>query len=67
MTLRQFYTRLSKIIDEESKTNPDILDKYVVLSVLPCTANKEEVLRCRTYGIAQVITEEDYICITNYI
>lgn len=67
MTLRQFYTRLSKIIDEESKTNPDILDKYVVLSVMPCTAKADDIARCGTYGIAQVIHEEDYIRITNYI
>ena len=66
MTLRELYTRLSKIIDEENKTNPDILDKYVVLSVLPCTANKEEVLRCGTYGIGQVMLEKDCIRIKNY-
>ena len=67
MTLRQFYTRLSKIIDEEGKTNPDILDKNIVLSVMPCTAKADDIARCGTYGICQVILEEDYVRITNYI
>lgn len=67
MTLRQFYTRLSKIIDEEGKTNPDILDKYMVMSVLPGTAKADDIARCGTYGICQVIPEENCIRITNYI
>lgn len=67
MTLRQFYTRLSKIIDEQSKTNPDILDKDVVLSVMPCTTKADDLTRCGTYGIGQVIHKDDYIHITNYL
>lgn len=65
MTLRQFYTRLSKIIDEQSKTNPDILDKDVVLSVMPCTTKSDDLTRCGTYGIGQIINEKDNIVITN--
>lgn len=67
MTLRQFYTRLTKIIDEEGKTNPDILDKYVVISVLPGTAKKQDLINCGFYGVAQIIHEEDCVYIANYI
>lgn len=67
MTLGGLYTILSKIIENESKTNPDILDKRVVLSILPCTTNANEVLMCGTYAIGQVIPEKDYIHITNYL
>ena len=66
MTLRELYTILSKIIDNESKQNPDILDKRVVLSILPCTTNASEVLMCGTYGIGKVMLEKDYIRIKNY-
>lgn len=61
MTLRELHMILSKIIDNESKTNPDILDKRVVLSI-----NANEVLMCGTYGIGQVMLEKDYIRIKNY-
>lgn len=66
MTLRGLHTILSKIIENESKTNPDILDKRVVLSILPCTTNANEVLMCGTYGIGQVMLEKDCIRIKNY-
>ena len=33
MTLKRLYSELSKIIDEESKTNPDVLDKPVALCI----------------------------------
>lgn len=66
MTLGGLHTILSKIIENESKTNPDILDKRVVLSILPCTTNANEVLTCGIYGIGQVMLEKDYIRIKNY-
>ena len=66
MTLRELHMILSKIIDEECKTNPDILDKYVVISVLPCTTKKEDLRNCGFYGVAQIIHEEDCVYIANY-
>lgn len=65
MTLKKLYIQLSKIIDEQSKTNPDILDKDVVLSVMPCTTKADDLTRCGTYGIGQIINEKDNIVITN--
>lgn len=66
MTLKRLYSELSKIIDEESKTNPDILDKQIVLSVMPCSTNAADLIRCGTYGAASVINDKEVITITNY-
>lgn len=65
MTLRKLYSELSKIIDEESKTNPDILDKPIVLSVMPCSTNAADLIRCGIYGAANIINDKKVISITN--
>ena len=46
MTLRRLYSELAKIIDEESKINPDALDKPIVLSVMPCSTNATDLIKC---------------------
>ena len=66
MTLRRLYAELSKIIDEESKTNPDILDKPITLSIMPCSTNAADLIRCGIYGAANIINHKDEITITNY-
>ena len=66
MTLKRLYSELSKIIDEESKTNPDILDKQIVLSVMPYNTNASDLIRCGIYGVASVINDKKVITITNY-
>lgn len=66
MTLKRLYSELFKIIDEESKTNPDILDKQIVLSVMPYSTNTSDLIRCGTYGVASVINDKEVITITNY-
>lgn len=66
MTLKRLYSELSKIIDEESKTNPDVLDKPVALCIMPCSTNAADLIRCGTYGAASVINDKEVITITNY-
>ena len=66
MTLKKLYSELSKIIDKECETNPDILDKPVVLSVMPCSTNAFDLIRCGTYGIVNIINDKEVITITNY-
>lgn len=66
MTLRKLYSELSKIIDEEIKTNPDALDKQIVLSIMPYSTNASDLIRCGIYGAASVINDKDRITITNY-
>lgn len=66
MTLRKLYFEISKIIDEESKINPDALDKPIVLSVAPYSTNASDLIRCGIYGAASVINDKDRIIITNY-
>ena len=66
MTLKRLYSKLSKIIDEESKTNTDALDKPVVLCIMPCSTNAADLIRCGTYGAAGVINDKEVITITNY-
>lgn len=66
MTLKRLYSEISKIIDEECKTNPDALDKQIVLSVMPCSTNAADLNRCGLFGAASVINDEDVIIITNY-
>lgn len=66
MTLRKLYSELSKIIDEESKTNPDVLDKPIVLSVMPCSTNAADLIRCGVYGVANIVNDKEVITITNY-
>lgn len=65
MTLKRLYSEISKIMDEECKTNPDALDKPVVLCIMPCSTNAADLIRCGTYGAASVINNEDVITITN--
>lgn len=65
MTLKRLYSELSKIIDEESKTNPDALDKPIALCVMPYSTNASDLIRCGIYGAASVINNEDVITITN--
>lgn len=66
MTLKKLYSELSKIIDEEIKTNPDALDKQIVLSIMPYSTNASDLIRCGIYGAASVINDKDIIIITNY-
>lgn len=66
MTLRRLYSELSKIIDEENKTNPDILDKPITLSIMPYSTNSADLTRCGTYGAASIINHKKEITITNY-
>lgn len=68
MTLKELYTNLSKIIDDSYETNPDILDKPIVLNIAPDSDNSDELIRCgRFYGIGSVKEEGDYIFISNYL
>ena len=66
MTLKELHSELSKIIDEESKTNPDILDKPVVLFIMPYSTSAADLIRCGIYGTASVINDKEVITITNY-
>ena len=66
MTLKELYSELSKIMYEKSKTNPDILDKPVTLSIMPYSTNATDLNRCGVYGIASVINDKEVITITNY-
>ena len=66
MTLKTLYSKLGKIIDEKSKTDPDILDKPVCLSVLPIYDLTYDLVRCGTYGIVAVEEEENTIIIANH-
>lgn len=66
MTLKRLYSEISKIIDEECKTNPDALDKQIVLSVMPYSTNASDLIRCGVYSAASVINDKDRIIITNY-
>lgn len=66
MTLKKLYSEISKIIDEECKTNPDALDKPIALCIMPCSTNAADLIRCGTYGAASVINDKDRIIITNY-
>ena len=66
MTLKRLYSELSKIIDEESKTNPDALDKQIALSIMPCSTNAFDLIRCGVYGAASIINDKEVITITNY-
>lgn len=66
MTLRRLYSELAKIIDEESKINPDALDKPIVLSVMPCSTNATDLIKCGVYGVANIINDKEVITITNY-
>lgn len=66
MTLKRLYSELSKIIDEESKTNPDVLDKPIALCIMPCTTNAADLNKCGHFGAASVINDKDRITITNY-
>ena len=67
MTLKKLYMDLSKIIDDSSKTNPDILDKPIVLYIAPCSDTSEELFRCGFYGAGKIEEEEEYITITNQL
>lgn len=66
MTLKRLYSEISKIIDEESKTNPDVLDKPIALCIMPCSTNAADLNRCSLSGAASVINDEDVTTITNY-
>lgn len=66
MTLRELYSELSKIIDEESKTNPDILDKPVVLFIMPYSTGAADLIRCGIYDTTSVINDKEVITITNH-
>lgn len=66
MTLKKLYEELSKIIDTECKTNPDALNKPIVLCVTPCSTKAEDLIRCGVYGVGNIINNEDVITITNY-
>lgn len=66
MTLKELYSELSKIIDEESKTNSDILDKPVVLFIMPYSTGAADLIRCGIYGVASIINDKEVITITNY-
>lgn len=66
MTLKKLYSELSKIIDEESKTNPNVLDKQVALLVAPYSTNASDLIRCGVYNAASVINDKEVITITNY-
>ena len=66
MTLRKLYSELSKIIDKECETFSGTLDKPVVLSIMPCSTNDADLIRCGNYGVAKIINDKDVITITNY-
>lgn len=66
MTLKELYSELSKIIDEESKTNPDIFDKPIVLSVMPYSTGAADLIRCGIYDATSIINDKEVITITNY-
>ena len=57
MTLKELYTNLSKIIDDSYETNPDILDKPIVLNIAPCNDKSDDLLRCGFYGIGSINEE----------
>ena len=65
MTLKRLYSELSKIIDEESKTTPDVLDKPIALCIMPWNTNANVLNRSSICGAASVINNEDVITITN--
>lgn len=67
MTLKELYTNLSKIIDDSYETNPDILDKPIVLNIAPSSDKSDELFRCGFYGIGSIKEEGDYIFISNYL
>ena len=66
MTLKNLYSKLGKIIDEKSQTDPDILDKPICLCIMPIGDTSDELLRCGRYGVMAVDEEENAIIITNY-
>lgn len=65
MTLKTLYSKLSKIIDEKTQTNPYILDKPICLSIMPIGDTSDELLRCGRYGVMAVEEEENVIIISN--
>lgn len=67
MTLKKLYMDLSKIIDDSSKTNSDILDKPIALYIAPCSDKSEELFRSGFYGVGKIEEEEEYIIITNQL
>lgn len=67
MTLRRLYSELAKIIDEESKINPDILDKPVVLFIMPYSTSAADLIRCGIYDATSIINDKEVITITNDI
>lgn len=66
MTLKTLYSKLSKIIDEKSKTDPDFLDKPVCLSIMPSKDTSDELLRCGIYGVMSVEEADNIIFISNH-
>ena len=66
MTLRKLYSELSKIIDKECETNPNVLDKQVALLVAPYSTNASDLIRCGIYGVVNIINDKEIITITNY-
>lgn len=66
MTLKTLYSKLGKIIDEKSQTDPDILDKPICLSIMPISDTSYELVRCGIYGVMSVEEEENAIIITNH-
>lgn len=65
MTLRKLYSELAKIIDEEGKTNPNVLDKPVVLFIVPYSTGAADLIRCGIYDATSVINDKEVITITN--
>lgn len=66
MTLKELHFELSKIIDKESKTNPDIFYKPVVLFIMPYSTGAADLIRCGIYDTTSVINDKEVITITNH-
>ena len=65
MTLKRLYSELSKIIDDNMSSNPDILDANVVFNYMPCSDSWEQLIRSGFYPTSSVSIEDDLIIISN--
>lgn len=65
MTLMKLYSELSKIIDDNISSNPDILNANVVFNATPYSQSGEDLMRSGFYPTASVSIEDDLIIISN--
>lgn len=42
------------------------LDSEILLSIMPCTAHKDDLSRCGTYGVVNVEGELKFVVISNH-